>query len=145
MTYQGMSQYEENVARALKAAGWDLLRTGWPDFLCFRKSPVDGNLELAAVEVKKGDELPRPSQIKMHSMLSLIGIHTYICRTDASQAISMVVGQPGFTCDRCHQRATRSAIETCFPAPVAPAPAPTLAQVLLHNESLRHRRRMRAI
>jgi hypothetical protein len=58
------SEFQDSVKQELEQNGWEVLDTGWPDFLCIK------NGEIKAIEVKKPADIVRPNQQKMFSVLS---------------------------------------------------------------------------
>jgi hypothetical protein len=86
-----MNTCEKQVAAALEAEGWQVLRNGWPDFLCWRDRP-SGVPEVMCVEVKDestGDRL-RPSQVINHSVLKAIGLRVRVVGTSFIEAPEMI-------------------------------------------------------
>lgn len=70
-----VNQNELRVQQQLEAVGWEVLTSGWPDFLCERAGRV------VAVEVKgQGDHL-RDHQRDVHERLIRVGLHTLVMHT----------------------------------------------------------------
>jgi hypothetical protein len=65
-------------------AGWIVIRTGWPDFLCFR------NHEICAVEVKPDQSQGlKKSQAIVMNLLASLGLKCY--KWDAEKGFTGVV------------------------------------------------------
>jgi hypothetical protein len=64
----GLTLAEKQVFIDYESKGWTVLRSGWPDFFCYRDLP-DGTRECLGVEVKAGNDEMRPSQEAMHRVL----------------------------------------------------------------------------
>jgi len=75
-----MNAFETEVAESLKADGWNVLRNGWPDFLCWREAP-DGQLKALCVEVKQGSDKVSEAQITNHSILTGVGLPVYVLKS----------------------------------------------------------------
>lgn len=69
-----MTPAEQHVRRALSTDGWQLLHTGWPDFLLVRGK------EIAAVEVKTGSDHVRSNQLQVLRALKAAGIPVFVVR-----------------------------------------------------------------
>lgn len=64
-------KFEKKAKARYEAEGWEVLTSGWPDFLLVKKC-ADGTLELKGVEAKsKGDKL-RPNQRRTLAALSTV-------------------------------------------------------------------------
>jgi|SRR5208282_2841194 len=90
-----MHKAEDEYLKECQAAGWTVLKNGWPDFLLIRE--VDGKLVAKAVEVKgvykhikstTRDPLSK-AQKDMLEALSKLGIETEVVYRDTER-------QPGF-------------------------------------------------
>lgn len=82
---QTSSDAERMFIKHAKFKGWRVLKTGWPDFMIFRKDKT-GNMEFQAVEVKQNhhdDEL-RTGQRLMLSILTILNIPCFVWSADQS-------------------------------------------------------------
>ena len=70
-----MSVFEDKVVKAHEEQGWIVLRSGWPDFLMFKK--VEGKIEIRVAEVKSKEDGLRENQISLLDVLSLL-VPTYL-------------------------------------------------------------------
>lgn len=71
----GLTHPEQIAAEHLRARGFTLLRSGWPDFMCATK-----NGRWVAVEVKGPGDETRPNQDAMHAALARAGVKIRILR-----------------------------------------------------------------
>lgn len=71
-----MTFNEEKVLLWLENQGYDVLRGGWPDFLCV----MDG--KAVAIEVKSGIHQLSERQMKMREALRLAGVQVRTIRVD---------------------------------------------------------------
>ena len=63
------NQFEKELYSQLKGEGWDILSSGWPDFIAIK----DG--EVMAVEVKpNSSERLKPNQLKLMNLLHQLGV-----------------------------------------------------------------------
>lgn len=73
-----MTELEEKVKLHFQKQGYDVLRTGWPDFLCRKRKPGYG-FEYRAVEVKTCKDDVRPNQqdmlLSLADMMPTIVLH----------------------------------------------------------------------
>jgi len=97
-----MNPLEKEIATSLEAAGWKVLRNGWPDFLCWRE---EGNeKKVMCVEVKASKDKVRESQVTNHALLSGVGLPVYVLRSPdlskldecASLAVHSIEGLEAF-------------------------------------------------
>jgi VRR-NUC domain len=58
---EAVNNSEREEAKALEAAGWTIVHSGIPDFICLRRN-ADGSVEMKFVEVKAGQGGLRPNQ-----------------------------------------------------------------------------------
>lgn len=58
------SEFQTQVKQELEQNGWEVLDSGWPDFLCIK----DGKIKL--IEVKAPGDVVRPNQKKVLDILS---------------------------------------------------------------------------
>lgn len=73
------NQTERDFLKVATGKGWQVMRKGWPDFLCIGK---DGET-LIAVEVKRlGVQRPTRQQRTMLGLLARHGIKSYLWRPD---------------------------------------------------------------
>lgn len=72
-----MTGRERIAHRAMTEAGWIVLRSGWPDFLLYRKDPLIGHRGFA-VELKDGRDVLRPNQVLMHRILKRFGVQVLV-------------------------------------------------------------------
>jgi VRR-NUC domain len=77
-----MNNTERIAADAYEREGWEVLRSGWPDFLLTRER--GGVIEIAFAEVKNEDENPRPNQKKILNLLKRLA-PTTVCRVTQQQ------------------------------------------------------------
>ena len=78
--YNGvMNKAEQRFEDRAEEKGWTVLRSGWPDYLMFRKGK-NGRLEFRAVEVKLNhkDDAPRANQMEMMAALEMLGVDCYV-------------------------------------------------------------------
>jgi len=68
------SEAEKKFQQAAKEAGWDVVRSGWPDYLIQK-----GN-KIAFVEVKSKKDRLHLNQIKILNILSGLGLKCYTWR-----------------------------------------------------------------
>jgi hypothetical protein len=73
-----MTPSEQAAHDCLRADGWTVLRNGWPDFLCFRRSSAN-HPEIIAVEVKHHTDRLQPEQKAIHRLLMEAGLPIYLC------------------------------------------------------------------
>lgn len=73
-TVEGVNRFERNFAEILSAAGFTVLRSGWPDLLAHNADQV------IAVEVKQGRDRVSSRQAAMHRALASAGIPVLIVR-----------------------------------------------------------------
>ena len=64
----GLTLAEKQVFIDYESKGWTVLRSGWPDFFCYRDLP-DGTRECLGVEVKAGADKVSVVQEVMHKAL----------------------------------------------------------------------------
>ena len=63
---QTKNKSEQAFIDAAHEKGWQVIRKGWPDYLCFKQGEDGGIAEIMAVEVK-----PRHAEgLKFHQILS---------------------------------------------------------------------------
>jgi len=72
---------ETEVARKLEQDGWNVLKNGWPDFLCW-KVGEKGKTELVCVEVKIGCDKLTVEQTQNHALLLSAGMPVFVCGPD---------------------------------------------------------------
>jgi len=68
---------EDATMDAYRQAGWEVLRGGWPDLLCFRRRS-DSSFEVQLLECKSPGTLPRTQQREMHKALALLGFKVIV-------------------------------------------------------------------
>ncbi|HEV2521971.1 MAG TPA: VRR-NUC domain-containing protein [Candidatus Acidoferrales bacterium] len=75
------STAEQETAKALKKEGWNITRTGWPDFLCWRD--MNGEKQVMCIEVKgPGDKLSA-AQVVNHAILISAGLPVHVSYSPA--------------------------------------------------------------
>jgi len=74
-----VKDFENKVYKALEREGFDVLRSGYPDFLVRRNGRYGG---VAAVEVKQGSDKVRDNQKEMHKLFNEAGIPVYVIRPE---------------------------------------------------------------
>ena len=74
-----VKDFENKVYKALEKEGFDVLRSGYPDFLVRRNGRYGG---VAAVEVKQGSDKVRDNQKEMHKLFNEAGIPVYVIRPE---------------------------------------------------------------
>jgi len=74
-----VKDFENKVYKALEREGFDVLRSGYPDFLVRRNGKYGG---VAAVEVKQGSDKVRDNQKEMHKLFNEAGIPVYVIRPE---------------------------------------------------------------
>jgi hypothetical protein len=65
---QSLTLSEQQVLIDYESKGWTVLRSGWPDFFCYRDLP-DGTRECLGVEVKAGADKVSSVQEALHKVL----------------------------------------------------------------------------
>ena len=68
---QGLSKFEQKAKARYIADGWEVLDSGWPDFLLVKKRD-DGTLELKGVEAKSKNDKLRSNQQRLLAALSTV-------------------------------------------------------------------------
>ena len=76
---QSVNNFEQRVYDHLKSEGFDVLRSGYPDFMVQRNGRYSG---VCAIEVKQGTDKVRPNQEIMHDMFKDAGIPVYVIRPE---------------------------------------------------------------
>ena len=76
---QNVNNFEQKVYDHLKSEGFDVLRSGYPDFMVQRNGRYSG---VCAIEVKQGSDKVRPNQEIMHNMFKDAGIPVYVIRPE---------------------------------------------------------------
>ena len=76
---KSVKNFEQMVYDHLKSDGFDVLRSGYPDFMVRRNGRYSG---VCAVEVKQGSDKVRPNQKTMHDMFKDAGIPVYVVRPE---------------------------------------------------------------
>ena len=76
---QSVNNFEQKVYDHLKSEGFDVLRSGYPDFMVQRNGRYSG---VCAIEVKQGTDKVRPNQEIMHNMFKDAGIPVYVIRPE---------------------------------------------------------------
>ena len=76
---QSVNNFEQKVYDHLKREGFDVLRSGYPDFMVQRNGRYSG---ICAVEVKQGADKVRLNQEIMHNMFKDAGIPVYVIRPE---------------------------------------------------------------
>jgi hypothetical protein len=76
---QSVKDFEQKVYEHLKREGFDVLRSGYPDFMVKRNGRYSG---VCAIEVKQGSDKVRPNQTEMHDMFKDAGIPVYVVRPE---------------------------------------------------------------
>ena len=79
MGKQQVRNFEQIVYDQLKDDGFDVLRSGYPDFMVRRNGRYSG---VCGIEVKQGSDKVRPNQKEMHDMLKDAGIPIYVIRPE---------------------------------------------------------------
>jgi len=74
-----VKDFENKVYKALEKEGFDVLRSGYPDFFVRRNGRYGG---VAAVEVKQGSDKVRDNQKEMHKLFNEAGIPVYVIRPE---------------------------------------------------------------
>ena len=74
-----VKNFEQRVYEHLVADGFDVLRSGYPDFMVRRNGRYTG---IAAIEVKQGSDKVRHNQKLMHDMFKEAGIPVYVIRPE---------------------------------------------------------------
>jgi len=74
-----VKDFENKVYKALEREGFDVLRSGYPDFFVRRNGRYGG---VAAVEVKQGSDKVRDNQKEMHKLFNEAGIPVYVIRPE---------------------------------------------------------------
>ena len=74
-----VKDFENKVYKALEKEGFDVLRSGYPDFFVRRNGRYGG---VAAVEVKQGSDNVRDNQKEMHKLFNEAGIPVYVIRPE---------------------------------------------------------------
>ena len=74
-----VKDFENKVYQALEREGFDVLRSGYPDFFVRRNGRYGG---VAAVEVKQGSDKVRDNQKEMHKLFNEAGIPVYVIRPE---------------------------------------------------------------
>jgi len=59
-----MNSMEKEFKKGLEKDGWEVGRSGWPDFIAYR------NGEVRLIELKSACDKVRPNQTKMHKLLA---------------------------------------------------------------------------
>lgn len=75
-----MNEFEDKVKHYLEQRGYEVIRNGWPDFLCVNQHRGRGFL--MCVEVKNYDDKLSAEQKRIHGLLQLAGIPVYVLRPD---------------------------------------------------------------
>ena len=76
---KSVKNFEQRVYDHLKSDGFDVLRSGYPDFMVRRNGRYSG---VCAVEVKQGSDKVRPNQKIMHDMFKDAGLPVYVVRPE---------------------------------------------------------------
>ena len=76
---KSVKNFEQRVYDHLKSDGFDVLRSGYPDFMVRRNGRYSG---VCAVEVKQGSDKVRPNQKIMHDMFKDAGIPVYVIKPE---------------------------------------------------------------
>ncbi|MCU1316971.1 MAG: hypothetical protein JWN63_2293 [Candidatus Acidoferrum typicum] len=95
-----MNEHEIGILDVLKRRGYEVLRTGWPDFLVSRT--VKGHLLFAGIEVKSLRDFVSEEQIRMHRMLESFGLPVNVLKQESPQ-----LGPPGINKRLRHAILTR--------------------------------------
>src|SRR4030042_226789 len=69
---------EERAKEYLIKCKWQVLRGGWPDFLCIRESKI-GTI-IIGIEVKSKEDRISDAQKIMHEVLKIAGLPIYILK-----------------------------------------------------------------
>src|SRR5258708_18506806 len=69
-----MNASEALIRDRLRKNGWEVLRNGWPDFMCRRITHRTS--QFLAVEVKSGNDCLSKEQVRMQAVLREAGIRT---------------------------------------------------------------------
>lgn len=89
-----MTASEEYVKQGMQKAGWNTLKRGYPDFLCYKEE--NGKMILCFVEVKTFDSKLTQDQLKMKSILEKYGLEVKVIRVDLNQLKNIK-----FYCELC--------------------------------------------
>lgn len=73
-----MNGFEKKVAEHLAKQGYEVLRNGWPDFLCIKRGPF--KVSAFCVEVKTQKDKLSEAQVKIHKILKAMGVPVYVMR-----------------------------------------------------------------
>ena len=79
MMGKSVKNFEQKVYDHLKRDGFDVLKSGYPDFMVQRNGRYSG---VCAIEVKQGTDKVRPNQKMMHDMFKDAGIPVYVIRPE---------------------------------------------------------------
>lgn len=78
-------RFEDYVKSQLRSAGFSVLHSGWPDFMCFRtvRGPKIGSNQISSVELfvlecKQGSDKLRKEQRTIIRLLRMAGINVHI-------------------------------------------------------------------
>jgi VRR-NUC domain len=78
-----MNDLELRIKAMLEKRGYEVLRNGWPDFLCVGTSPYGNRPTLMGVEVKSPNDDLSPDQIRMHQVLGAARIPIFVVKGGA--------------------------------------------------------------
>jgi hypothetical protein len=82
-----VNAHEQSIADTLREYGWTVLRKGWPDLLCYRRSNEKNMVQIAAVEVKGPGDRVSLAQLKNHAVLINAGIPVFVMRIPDPSAL----------------------------------------------------------
>ena len=73
-----MNDLEKQVKNFLERNEWEVIRNGWPDFLCIKESEFKA--AVMAIEVKSSTDKLSENQLLIHKILKKAGIAVYVIK-----------------------------------------------------------------
>ena len=86
-----MNDLEKQVKKFLERNEWEVIRNGWPDFLCVRETEFKA--AVMAIEVKNSMDKLSENQILIHKILKKAGIAVYVIKPEHLKARKKLYGK----------------------------------------------------